>query len=138
MNKDGAAAAGNAWARVVIQLDYQVIEMILAPKPVGGARGGKLDRAVVAPVCGVLAPAIVPANGACGQVRSGTGQAVGTIPEAEEAEAAARRGTVAFALVGLDTPASERHAEDVPVQAEQAARAAAWGADYPQSCVFPR
>src|SRR5260370_2440567 len=50
VHKDRAAAAGNARARVVIELDEQGVEIIVAPQPVACRIGGQLYRPVVAAV----------------------------------------------------------------------------------------
>src|SRR5450759_4558887 len=59
MDEHGAAAPGHARARVVVDLDDEVVERVLAREPVGLGAGRQLDRPIVMTVTGVLAPAVV-------------------------------------------------------------------------------
>src|SRR5260370_1664389 len=86
VHKDRAAAAGNARARVVIELDEQVVEIIVAPQPVACRIGGQLDRPVVAAVARVLAPGVGLADAAHGEARARAGCAVPAPPQANEPE----------------------------------------------------
>ena len=64
MNENGAAAILYARARVVIDFDDEIVEMIVALEPIADTRRGKLDRAIVAAVVRVLAPGVVLADAA--------------------------------------------------------------------------
>src|SRR3979409_2194297 len=64
MKEDRAAAAGNARAAVVIDLDNEIIEMVVAPEPVAAACPIPPHRPVVVPACGVFAPGVFRPNGA--------------------------------------------------------------------------
>src|SRR5205085_10881556 len=103
-----AAAPGDARARVVIELDQQIVEMILAPKPVRGVLGAQTDRPIVAAVGRVLAPGIGGPHAAHRQPGTRPGDAVPAPPQAHEAKRAARGGAIAFALVRPDAGGSER------------------------------
>jgi hypothetical protein len=58
MQKHGTAAAGDARAKVVIDLDDEVIEVILARQPVSGLIVDQPDRLVVMAVLRIFAPGI--------------------------------------------------------------------------------
>ena len=47
MQEDGAAAAGYAWRAVMIDLDDEVIEVIVAFEPVAAMRGIEPHRLIV-------------------------------------------------------------------------------------------
>ena len=64
MQEHGAAAAGDARARVVIDLDDEIVEMILARQPVALVVARDADRLVVMPVVGVFAPGVGGRDGA--------------------------------------------------------------------------
>lgn len=80
MNKDGAASLGHTRARVVIDLDDEIVEVIVALQPVARRAIRQTDRAIVAAVARVLAPAVVGANRAHRQTRLWTRHAVGAPP----------------------------------------------------------
>ena len=108
MEEDGAAAAGHPRPGVVVDLDDDVVEAVVAPEPVAWFIGRAPERPVVAPVVRVLAPGIVRADAADRQQRPRPRQAVGPPPQPQRAKSAARGAAVAFALVGLDAGAAER------------------------------
>jgi hypothetical protein len=58
MQEDCASAAGNARARVVVDFDNEIIEMIIPPQPVSSLSRRQPDRPVVAAVGRVLAPGV--------------------------------------------------------------------------------
>jgi len=100
VQEHGAAAMRDARATVVIDLDDEVIEMILAFQAVAGGIARALDRPVVMPIVGVLAPGIVTADR--------LHVTVGAPPQFFGMEDAPGRAAVAFALVGADAAAAER------------------------------
>src|SRR5215510_4979633 len=118
MQEHGAAATGNAGPRVVIDLDDQVVEPVVAPEPVAWLIGRAAEWAVVAAVGCILAPGHGGVDADGRQSRCGLWAAVRTPPQPSEAEPAARRGPVAFALVGPDTGATQ-HDRDREVAREQ-------------------
>src|ERR1700688_656242 len=89
MQEDRAAAAGNARARVVIELDEEVVEMVVAPQPVACRVGAELDRPIVAAVARMLAPGVGLTDAAYGEARVRAACAVLTPPQAKEPERAA-------------------------------------------------
>ena len=108
VQEHGAAAMRDARATVVIDLDDEVIEMILAFQAVAGGIARALDRPVVMPIVGVLAPGIVTADRLHGQKRPWPRVTVGAPPQFFGMEDAPGRAAVAFALVGADAAAAER------------------------------
>jgi len=66
VDEHGAAATGDAGPRVVIDLNKDVVEVIVAPKPVAWFIGRPPEGAVVAPVGGIFAPRIGAADAAKG------------------------------------------------------------------------
>ena len=63
MDEHGAAPAGDAGPRVVVDFDEEVVEVVVAPEPVAWFIGRAPERPVVAPVGRVLAPGVA---GRCG------------------------------------------------------------------------
>jgi hypothetical protein len=112
MDEDRAAAPGNSRAGVVIDLDDDVVQAILPPKPVAWFTGRSPKGAIITPVAGVLAPRIGRADGADGKLGQRTRQAVRPPPQSHGAKTPARRPAIAFALIGPDsgTPERDRHA----------------------------
>lgn len=123
MNEDRAAAAGHARPRVVIQFDEQIVEMVVAPKSVAGFRMCARERPVVTTVGGLLAPGVVPPNGANRQSRFGARQAIGPPPYPRQTKAAARRRSIAFTFVGADASTPERHRHRAAVESQDTAGA---------------
>ena len=125
MQEHGTAATGDAGPRVVIDLDDQVVEPVVAPEPVAWLMGRAAKRAVVAAVAGILAPGHRRIDAGGRQPRCGLRTAVGAPPQPPKPEQAARRGPVTFALVGPDTGATQHDRDRKPAcdQHAQAARA---------------
>jgi hypothetical protein len=120
MQEHGTAAAGGAGTRVVVDLDDEVIEMVVAPEPVAARIAGAPDRLILMPVGRVLAPGVGWRDGANGQVRARPHVAVGAPPQPARVEGAARGAAVAFALVGEDAAAPERDRDGPAVQRQPA------------------
>ena len=112
MEKDRAAPAGHTRPRVVIDLDDDVVEPILAPKPVAWFNGRLVERPIVAPVLRVLAPGVGPTDAAGWQHGLGWGEPIGPPPQPQRPEGASRSAAIALALVGADATSAEcdRHA----------------------------
>jgi len=62
VDEDRAAAAGDAWPGVVINLDDQVVQPIVAPESIAWFIGRPPKWTIVAPVFGILAPRIGAAD----------------------------------------------------------------------------
>ena len=57
-----AAAASNAWPRVVVELDNKIVKMIGPLQPVSTGLRGQFHRPVIMPIGRILTPAIIRAN----------------------------------------------------------------------------
>src|SRR3954453_8143985 len=98
MQEHRAAAAGDAWASVVIDLDDEIVEMVVALEPVAALFRIQLHGLVVVPVCGIFAPRVVWSDGTEGKKRRRPGMAVGAPPQPHRPEGALGGAAVAFAL----------------------------------------
>ncbi len=107
VDEDGAAASGHPRPRVVVDLDDQVIEAVVAAEPVAWFIGRPPEGLVVAPVVWNLAPGVVRADVAHWQQCPRPRQAVGAPPQPHRAKMATRGAAIAFALIGLDAGAAE-------------------------------
>jgi hypothetical protein len=56
VNEHGAAAAGDARAAVVVDLDEEVVKPIVAPEPVASVIGRPPEWPVISAVSGIFAP----------------------------------------------------------------------------------
>jgi DNA-binding response OmpR family regulator len=108
VDEDGAAAAGDSRPVVVVDLDDEVVEGVVAAQPVAQLLRSPLKRLVVASIMGVFAPGVVGADAANRQGRQRPRQPVSLPPQPQRTKPAARRGAVALALVGLDAGAAKR------------------------------
>jgi hypothetical protein len=109
MQKHGAAAPGNAWPRVVVDLDNEIVETIGARQAVTAAIRRQPHRLVIMPVAGVFAPGVLGLDPPYRQVRPWPDVAVGAPPQLPRAEGASRGPAIALALVGEDAAPSQRH-----------------------------
>ena len=88
VHEHGAAAAGDARAGVVVDLDDEVVEPVVAPQPVAWFIGRAAERPVVAAVARVLAPGVVRRDPADRQQGARPRPAVGPPPQPQRAETA--------------------------------------------------
>jgi hypothetical protein len=109
MDEYGAAAPGNARPRVVVELDNQIIEPVVAAQPIAWFIGRPAKGPVITAIRRVFAPSVggpdSPNRQRCPRLR----QAVGPPPQAHRMKPAGRGAAVAFALVGQDAAAAERN-----------------------------
>jgi hypothetical protein len=128
MHEHGATAAGDARARIMGNLDHQVVELVVAPHPVAWFIGRAPEGTIVAPVGWVLAPC----RGAIDAVNREQGvrprRAVGPPPQPHKPEAPARRRPVALALVGQDAGAPEHDGNRAPARQQNSVASAGWPA----------
>src|SRR5436190_1366192 len=115
MQKHGTAAAGDARRGVVVDLDNEVVEVILAPQAVAGLSPLKPDRPVIVAVVGVFAPGVFAANRADRQECRRPAVTVGAPPQFPGAEGAAGGAAIALPLVGLDAATAERDRYRPPI-----------------------
>src|SRR5579863_1063584 len=122
MDEHGAAQAGDARPRIVIELKEQVVEAVLAPEAVAWFIGRAPKAAIVAPVGWVFAPGIRSADTARRQQYPRPRQAVSAPPQPHRAIASARRAAIAFALVGLHAGAPKGYGQNQGAGAQPALR----------------
>ncbi len=125
MDEDGAAASGHSGPRIVIDLDDQVIEIIIAPEPVAWFSGRPPEGTIVAPTMWILAPGVVRANPANRQQCPRTQQAVGPPPQPYRMKPALWGAAVAFALGSPDAGAPQRDSNGQPADKQPTLRPAA-------------
>ena len=109
MDKDCAAATGNAWPGVVIDLDDDVIEAVVAPQPVAWFIGRPPKGTVVAPVVGVFAPCVGRTDAADRKPCPRAGEPIGPPPQSHRTKLPVRRAAIAFPLVGPHAGAAKRN-----------------------------
>ena len=109
MQEHRAAAAGDTRGAVVIDLDNEIVEMIVALEPVAGLTLSAPHRLIVMPVVRVLAPGVLGPDRAGRQEGLRPGMPVGAPPQLPGPECALGRAAVAFALVGPDAAAPKCH-----------------------------
>ena len=122
MHEHGAAAAGDARPRVVVELDDVVVEMIGAREPVAFAFLRDMDRLIIVPVVGVLAPAVAETDSPCRQKSARARPAVSAPPQTDKPENSTRAAAVALTFVDLDPRAADRHRNGQRAGQEPAAR----------------
>ena len=134
MQEHRAAAAGNARRSVVVDLDDDIIEMILARQPVAGRFRVAAARADCNGGSGVLAPGVFGPMARTGRKVRGRGWRSARHHTAQRPECAPGGAAVTFALVGPDAAAAKRDRHRQPARREPApARIAGCGAN-PDGC----
>jgi len=105
-----AAAAGDTWPRVVVDLDDEIIEMVGALEPVAALLASAPDPLVVVAIAGVLAPG-VRAGDDPGRQRGMFAAGCGGRPPPQLPWPVAAPGgaAIALALVGQNAAAPQRH-----------------------------
>jgi hypothetical protein len=121
VHEHGAAAAGDARAGVVGNLDHQIVQVVGAPHAVAGSGGRPMERLVVAPVGGIFTPAECAIDAPGRQCGTRPRRAVGAPPQAHEAKTPAWRCAIALALVGQDARAPECNGNCMAAHKQQAA-----------------
>ena len=114
MQEDRAAASGDARRKIVINLDDEIVEMVIAREPIAATVPIEPHRPVVAAAAGVLAPGVFRADGANRQECSRSRVAVGAPPYPPWPKRTLRGPAIAFALIGPDAATSQRDRYDLP------------------------
>jgi len=122
MNEHGAAAAGYAGPRVVIDFDDNVVEAVVAAEPIARLVRQAAKRTVIAAIGRVLAPSVVGADAADRQQRPRPRQPVGPPPQANGVKPAGRGAAVAFAFCRPDTGPAKRNAKGAGAGKQEALR----------------
>jgi len=120
MQEDGAASAGDARARIVVDLDDEIIQMIVTPKPVPALAVAQSEGLVVTPVGGILAPRIGWPDATNRQQRPRPWMAVCAPPQPARPKCASRGAAIALPLVGQHAAPAERHGNDLAREHEPA------------------
>jgi len=108
VDEHGAATAGDARPRVVVELDDQIVKLVQALETVAGSVGIAPDRLVVVAIPGVFAPGVIAADTPDRQLGHWPSHPVGAPPQPPQPERAARGAAVTLALVGPNAAATER------------------------------
>jgi hypothetical protein len=103
----GAAAVRDSRPRVVVELDDDVVEAVVAPQPIAPRLLRQSDRPVVAPVGRILAPGIGSADRPNRQKRARPRTAIRPPPHPSRAKPSLRRGAIAFPFVGANAGSPE-------------------------------
>ena len=117
--------------RVVVDLDNEIIEMIVAHQPVAAVLAIQPHRLIVMAARGIFAPGVFGPDGANRQKGAGPRMAVGAPPQLPWPERALRGAAVAFAFVGLDAAAPERDRYGLPAGRQPAPAGIAGGGANP-------
>src|SRR5215204_4056888 len=121
MQKNRAAASGNPWARVVVELDDQIVEMIIPPQSIAGFTGRAAERPVVAAIAGILGPGEIGRDAPDRQQGARPRRAIRPPPQPYQPKPTARRGAVALAFVGPNASAPEHGRNGEPAGKDQPA-----------------
>jgi len=105
MQKYRAAEAGDARTAVVIDLDNEIVEVVVALQPVAAVVPIQPYRLVVVTAPGVFAPGVLRPDGANRQERMRPRVTVGAPPQSPRPEGPFRGPAIALALVGDDAAA---------------------------------
>lgn len=108
MDEHGAATTGDPRPCIVIDFDNKIIEVVGAAHVVSWFTGRPPEGPVVAPIARVLAPGVCRTYVPGRQARPGPQPAIRPPPQSDRAKTATRSATIALALVGPDTGATER------------------------------
>lgn len=111
VDENAAATAGDARARVVVDLDQEVVEVVIAPQPIAWFTGRPCIGAIVPAIGWILAPGVGGAYATQRQQRSWPGKPVGPPPDSNRAESPARGAAIAFTLVCPDAGATQGNAQ---------------------------
>src|ERR1700727_2024210 len=103
MKEHRTAAAGNRGLRVVIDLDDEIVEMIVAPEPVAAIIISECERPIVMAAQRVFTPGVLGADDANRQKRVRSRRTVGAPPQLPRPENPLWGPAVALALVGDDS-----------------------------------
>src|ERR1700676_1779827 len=114
MQEYRAAAAGNARRGVVIDLDDEIVEMVVAPEPIATVIAIQPYRPVVMAAVGGLAPAVRRPDGGNRQEGMRPRVPVGPPPQSPRPEGAFWGSAIALTLVGDDSAAPKGDRDRLP------------------------
>src|SRR5262245_25833600 len=125
MEEHGAAATCHPGTHVVIDLDDEVVEAIIAPEAIAWFIGRPPERPVVAAVGGIFAPGDVRVDPPRGQEGAGPRVAIRPPPQLPQTEPPSRGRAVSLPFVGADAGAAKHDRYGDTPREEDAARPAA-------------
>jgi len=108
MDKHGAAATGDTGPRVVIKLEKNIVESVIAPEAVTWFIGRSSERAIVAPIGWIFTPGVGGTDPAKGQRCPRARKAIRPPSQPHRAKPAVRRAPIALAFIGPDAGVAER------------------------------
>ena len=120
MQKYRAATAGDARRAVVIDLDDEIVETIVALEPVTAVIPIPPHRLIVMAALRIFAPGVFGPNGANRQESTRPWMAVGAPPQLPGLEGAFWGAAIAFTLVGPDAAAPKRNRDGLPARSQPA------------------
>jgi hypothetical protein len=102
MNENGAATASDSRARVVVNFDDEIVELVFTRQPITLSVRRYLDWPIVSAITRIFTPTVGGAYSLRRQRRDRTRVPIGAPPQSREPECAARRTAVAFTFICLD------------------------------------
>src|ERR1700733_4428768 len=121
MKEHRAAAAGNRGLRVVIDLDDEIVEMILARQPVAVVIMAECEGPIVMAAGGIFTPGIVGADGANRQKGPRSREKIGAPPQLLWPENPLWGPAVALAFIGDDSAPPQGDRDGMGAGSEPAA-----------------
>src|ERR1700710_1208914 len=109
MQEYRAAPPSDARMGIVVDLDNEIIQVVVAPEPVSAQSRVQPHRLIVVPAGRIFTPGVFRSDGAHRQKCAGTRMAVGSPPQLPRPERAFGGAAIPFAFVSLDAAASQRH-----------------------------
>jgi hypothetical protein len=82
--------------------------MVHTSQVVAGGVNGALYRAIVPSIGGILTPGVIGGDASDREQRARRWTAIGSPPQTDQTKATARRGAIAFALIGLNAGPPQR------------------------------
>ena len=126
-----AAAAGDAWRAVVVDLDNKIVEMVVTLEPVAAVIAIQPYRLVVVSARRVFAPGVLGPDGPNRQECPRPRMTVGAPPQLPWPKRASWGPAVAFALIGPDAAAPECDRYGLPISGQPASAGIAGGGANP-------
>src|SRR5262249_7669171 len=122
VDENRAAAARDPRAAIVVELDNQVVEVVGAPQAIAGLVRAALDCTIVPTVGRGFDPGVIGVDAPHRQQCARARQSVRAPPEPYQPERAAGCRAIAFALVGRNPGAAERHRNSLQTDGHPAPR----------------
>jgi hypothetical protein len=128
MDENGAAPAGHARSRIMVDLNDEIVKAVGPPQAVAWFTGRPMERPVVAPVVWVFAPRIVRPDPSNRQKPTRADQSIGPPPQPNRAEPANGCRAVTFPLRCLGAGSSQCDPKNSISRREPALATPIWSA----------